>query len=313
MAAPANVPPRTTKTGPDEVLRRLDLAVSHKLDGLLHGEYQGLVPGHGSELGETRMYQAGDDVRRIDWNVTARMQDPHVRDTIADRELETWVVADLGASMDFGTAWCEKRDLAVSAAAAVGFLTNRTGNRFGLITLQPSGLHVVPAKGGRTHLMSTLHRMTTTPRSAEGTVDLSDALARTAAISRRRGLCVVVSDFLGDPQQWGPALRRVTTRHETIAVEVLDPRELALPDVGVLSLVDPTTGKTSDIRTSKKLRDKYATAAAQQRAAIELAIRQAGADHLILRTDQDWLLDIVRFVASRRERVHARRAGWESR
>jgi len=313
VASPANVPPRTTQTGPDEVLRRLDLAVSHKLDGLLHGEYQGLVPGHGSELGETRLYQAGDDVRRIDWNVTARLQDPHVRDTIADRELETWVVADLGASMDFGTAWCEKRDLAVSAAAAVGFLTNRTGNRFGLITLQPSGIDVVPAKGGRTHLMSTLHRLTTTPRAQEGEVDLSEALARTAAIARRRGLCVVVSDFLGDPQRWVPALRRVTTRHETIAVEVLDPRELELPDVGVLALVDPATGRTSDVRTSKKLRDRYASAAAQQRATIEQGIRQAGADHLILRTDQDWLLDIVRFVASRRERVHARRAGWESR
>lgn len=313
MASPANVPPRTTQTGPDEVLRRLDLAVSHKLDGLLHGEYQGIVPGHGSELGETRAYQAGDDVRRIDWNVTARLQDPYVRDTIADRELETWVVADLGASMDFGTAFCEKRDLAVSAAAAVGFLTNRTGNRFGLITLQPSGLDVVPAKGGRTHLMSTLHRMTTTPRAGEGEVDLSEALARTAAIARRRGLCVVVSDFLGDPQKWGPALRRVTTRHETIAVEVLDPRELELPDVGVLALVDPATGRTSDVRTSKKLRDRYAAAAAEQRATIEQGIRQAGADHLILRTDQDWLLDIVRFVASRRERVHARRAGWESR
>ncbi len=313
MSAPANVPPRTTKTGPDEVLRRLDLAVSHKLDGLLHGEYQGIVPGHGSELGETRAYQAGDDVRRIDWNVTARLQEPYVRDTIADRELETWVIADLGASMDFGTAWCEKRDLAVSAAAAVGFLTNRTGNRFGLITLQPSGLEVVPAKGGRTHLMSALHRLTTTPRAGEGQVDLSDALARTAAIARRRGLAVVVSDFLGDPESWGPALRRVTTRHETVAVEILDPRELSLPDVGVLSLVDPATGRTSDVRTSKKLRDRYEAAAVQQRAAIEQGIRQAGADHLILRTDQDWLLDIVRFVASRRERVHARRAGWESR
>jgi uncharacterized protein (DUF58 family) len=313
VAAPANVPPRTTKTGPDEVLRRLDLAVSHKLDGLLHGEYQGLVPGHGSELGETRMYQAGDDVRRIDWNVTARLQDPHVRDTIADRELETWVIADLGASMDFGTAWCEKRDLAISAAAAVGFLTNRTGNRFGLITLQPSGLTVAPAKGGRTHLMGTLHRLTTTPRAGEGEVDLAAALARTSAIARRRGLAVVVSDFLGDPGRWGPALRRVATRHETIAIEVLDPRELALPDVGVLALVDPATGRTKEVQTSKKVRDKYAIAAAQQRTAIQETIRKAGADHLVLRTDQDWLLDIVRFVASRRERVHARRAGWEAR
>src|SRR6476619_1836566 len=133
MPAPANVPPRTAATGPDEVLRRLDLAVSHKLDGLLHGEYQGLVPGHGSELGETREYQAGDDVRRIDWNVTARLQQPHVRETIADRELETWLLVDLSPSLDFGTALCEKRDLAVSAAAAAGFLTARTGNRIGAV------------------------------------------------------------------------------------------------------------------------------------------------------------------------------------
>ena len=313
VAQPANVPPRTASTGPDEVLRRLDLAVSHKLDGLLHGEYQGLVPGHGSELGETRAYQAGDDVRRIDWNVTARLQDPYVRDTIADRELETWVVADLGASMDFGTAWCEKRDLAISAAAAIGFLTNRTGNRFGMVTLQPSGTTVTPARGGRTHLMSSLHRLTTLPRAGQGEVDLGEALARTAAVARRRGLAVVVSDFLAPPESWEQQLRRLSTRHETIAVEVLDPRELALPDVGVLSLVDPATGQTREVATSKKLRARYEAAASDQREAIAVAIRRAGVDHLVLRTDQDWLLDIVRFVASRRERVHARRAGWEAR
>ncbi len=314
MSAPANVPPRTARTGPDEVLRRLDLAVSHKLDGLLHGEYQGIVPGHGSELGETRAYQAGDDVRRIDWNVTARLRDPHVRETIADRELETWVVTDLGASMDFGTAWCEKRDLAVSATAAIGFLTNRTGNRFGNVVAQPSGITVIPAKGGRVHLMSTLHRLTSTPRAEEGATDLAGAILHTTALARRRGLAVVVSDFLADPDTWGPALRRLATRHETVAVEVIDPRELSLPDVGVLSLVDPATGQTREVPTAKKkLRDRYAAAAAEQRAAIAGTIRAAGADHLILRTDQDWLLDIVRFISSRRERVHARRAGWEAR
>ncbi|MCB0962484.1 MAG: DUF58 domain-containing protein [Acidimicrobiales bacterium] len=314
MAAPANVPPRTASTGPDEVLRRLDLTVGHKLDGLLHGEYQGLVPGHGSELGETRGYQPGDDVRRIDWNVTARMQDPHVRDTIADRELETWVVTDLGASMDFGTAWCEKRDLAISATAAIGFLTNRTGNRFGQVTAQPGGTDVMPARGGRRHLMATLHKLTSRPRAAEAPTDLPGAILRTAALARRRGLAVVVSDFLADPADWSPALRRLATRHETIAVEVLDPRELNLPDVGVLSVVDPASGRTREVPTaSRKLRDRYAAAATAQRQAIAEGIRTAGADHLVLRTDQDWLLDIVRFVASRRERVHARRAGWEAR
>ncbi|MGI8709525.1 MAG: DUF58 domain-containing protein [Acidimicrobiales bacterium] len=311
---PANVAPRTARTGPDEVLRRLDLAVAHKLDGLLHGDYQGLVPGHGSELGETRSYVAGDDVRRIDWNVTARMQSPHVRDTIADRELETWVLADLGPTMDFGTAWCEKRDLVVSAAAAVGFLTARTGNRFGAVIARPEGATVVPARGGRVNLMAALHRLTASPRAAEQPVDLGAALARMAAVARRRGLAVVVSDFLGDPEGWAQPLRRLTTRHETVAVEVLDPRELALPDVGLLSVVDPATGATRDVPTaSKRLRARYEAAATAQRLAIADAIRRASADHLVLRTDQDWLLDIVRFVSSRRERVHARRAGWESR
>ncbi len=314
MAAPTNVPPRAAHTGPDEVLRRLDLAVAHKLDGLLHGDYQGLVPGHGSELGETRGYQAGDDVRRIDWNVTARFQEPYVRDTIADRELETWALVDVGPSMDFGTAYCEKRDLAVSAAAAVGFLTSRTGNRFGALLAGPGEPVVVPARGGRTHLMSTLHRLVAAPRLAEGQVDLGLALGRLAATARRRGMAVVVSDFLPDPASWSRPLRQVATRHETIAIEVVDPRELSLPDVGVLSLVDPRTGRTREVGTaSKKLRARYEEAATQQRAAIAEAIRSAGVDHLVLRTDRDWLLDVVRFVADRRSRVHARRSGWSTR
>ena len=314
MAGTANVPPRTARTGPDEVLRRLDLAVAHKLDGLLHGDYQGLVPGHGSELGETRAYQAGDDVRRIDWNVTARHQMPYVRDTIADRELETWVLTDMGASMDFGTAWCEKRDLAVSATAAIGFLTARTGNRFGSIVARPEGTVAGPAKGGRQHLMASLHKLTTLPRAETGTVDLGLAMGRLGALARRRGLVVVVSDFLTPPEQWVQPLRRLATRHETIAIEVLDPRELSLPDVGLLSVVDPATGHTRDVPTaSKKLRARFEAAATEQRAAISAGIRQANADHLVLRTDSDWLLDIVRFVVSRRERVHARRAGWASR
>ncbi len=305
---PANSPPRAATSGPDEVLRRLDLAVAHKLDGLLHGEYQGLVPGHGSELGETRSYHPGDDVRRIDWNVTARFQEPHVRDTIADRELETWALVDVGPSMDFGTAFCEKRDLAVSAAAAVGFLTARTGNRFGALLAGPGEPVVVPARGGRNHLMSTLHRIIATPRLESGQVDLGLALSRLSVTARRRGLAVVVSDFLDAPEGWTRPLRQVAARHETIAIEIVDPRELSLPDVGLLSVVDPSTGRTRDVPTaSKKLRARYEAAATEQRAAIAEGIRTAGVDHLVLRTDRDWLLDVVRFIADRRSRVHARR------
>lgn len=306
--APANTPPRASSSGPDEVLRRLDLAVAHKLDGLLHGEYQGLVPGHGSELGETRGYHPGDDVRRIDWNVTARFQEPHVRDTIADRELETWALVDVGPSMDFGTAFCEKRDLAVSAAAAVGFLTARTGNRFGALLAGADEPTVVPARGGRNHLMSTLHRIIASPRLESGHVDLGLALTRLSVTARRRGLVVVVSDFLDAPDGWTRPLRQVAARHETIAIEIVDPRELSLPDVGLLSVVDPSTGRTRDVPTaSKKLRARYEAAATEQRAAIAEGIRTAGVDHLVLRTDRDWLLDVVRFIADRRSRVHARR------
>jgi uncharacterized protein (DUF58 family) len=310
MDTPANVPPHTTGTGPDEVLRRLDLAVGHKIDGLLHGDYQGLVPGHGSELGETRAYAPGDDVRRIDWNVTARTRTPFVRDTIADRELETWALIDLGPSMDFGTAHCEKRDLAVSAAAAIGFLTARTGNRFGAVLARPDAVEVIPARGGRNHLMASLHRLVTAPRTESGTVDLGAAIHRLGAYARRRGLVTVVSDFLAEPDTWAQPLRQVATRHTTIAIEVIDPRELSLNDVGLLTVVDPGSGRTREVPTaSRKLRARYEAAATEQRAATAAAIRASGADHLVLRTDRDWLLDVVRFVVDRRARVHARRSG----
>ena len=313
MASPMPSTP-AVHTGPDEVLRRLDLAVAHKIDGLLLGEYQGLVPGHGSELGETRAYHPGDDVRRIDWNVTARTLSPYVRDTIADRELETWTLVDMGPSMDFGTALCEKRDLAVSAAAAIGFLTARTGNRYGTLIARPEGIEAVPARGGRAHLMASLHRLVTSPRAESGTVDLGAAIDRLGLYARRRGLVAVVSDFLADPDTWAQPLRRLSTRHTTIAVEVIDPRELSLSDVGLLTVVDPASGRTREVPTaSRKLRARYEEAAAEQRAATAATITAAGADHLVLRTDRDWLMDGVRFVVDRRARVHARRAGMGAR
>lgn len=305
MERPTNVPPATSGN-PEQVLRRLDLTISRRLDGLLHGEYLGLVPGHGSELGETRGYQPGDDVRRIDWNVTARMQSPHVRETIADRELETWLLVDLSPSLDFGTALCEKRDLAISAAAATGFLTARTGNRIGAVLLTPDGPLTIPARGGKDHLMALMHRLVTAPRSEQGVTDLAGGLRRLAVTSRRRGLVVVVSDFIGD-DAWHKPLRQVAHRHEVVCAEVVDPRELELPAVGVLQLVDPRTGALIEVQTSNvRLRERYAAAAAAQRAAIAEGIRAAGADQMQLRTDRDWLLDLIHFVAARKDRAWGR-------
>src|SRR5258708_11942112 len=170
----------TLGSAPDEVLRRLELTVTRKLDGLLQGDYRGLVPGHGSELGETRQYQPGDDTRRIDWNVTARMRVPHVRETIADRELETWLLVDQSASLAVGTANCENRDLVLNAAGAIGFLTSRAGNRLGAMLLRPGAEPViVPARGGRMPLQSVLHRVITAPRvDGGGPTNLATGIER---------------------------------------------------------------------------------------------------------------------------------------
>lgn len=286
------------------VLRRLELTISRKLDGLLQGEYHGLMPSLGTELGETREYQAGDDVRRIDWNVTARMQAPHVRETIADRELETWVCVDQSASLDFGTAAMEKRDLVVAAVGAVAVLTAKVGNRLGALLVREDGIVQIPARQGRDHYMALLHRLQTAPRSRGG-ADLAAGIRRLGSPAHRRGLAVIVSDLLA-PDGWQRELGRVAQRHDVLVVEVIDPRELELPDVGTLALVDPETGRLREINTrGAKLRERYAKAAREQREAHARAIREAGADHVVLRTDRDWLFDLVRFVALRRRRMEA--------
>ncbi|MCX7619232.1 MAG: DUF58 domain-containing protein [Acidimicrobiales bacterium] len=299
--------PPNISIGPSaEILRRLELAITRRLDGLLHGDYRGLVPGHGSELGETRVYQAGDDVRRIDWNVTARMTEPHVRETIADRELETWALVDLSASLGFGTARCEKRDLAFAAVAALGFITQRTGNRYGALTLEGQYSQTIPARTGRTNLQALLQRVLQSARNeSQSSPDLGAGICRLRGVMKRRGLAVVISDFL-DPGDWAKELRAVSSRHETLAIEIVDPRELELPDVGVVELRDPESGAVLELQTSdRRVRERFASAAREQRNAIARAIRDSGADHLVLRTDSDWLLDLVRFVSWRRERMES--------
>jgi uncharacterized protein (DUF58 family) len=290
----------------DATLARLQLVITRKLDGLLQGDYLGLLPGPGSEPGESREYRPGDDVRRMDWPVTARTTTPHVRQTIADRELETWLAVDLSASLDFGTASCLKRDLAVAAAAAVAHLTVRGGNRIGAVVANGTGVHRLPARPGRKEAQGLLRAIARTP-SEPGRTDLGALIDGLNRPPRRRGMAAVISDFLVPPAQWQRPLRKLVVRHDVLAIEILDPRELELPDVGVLALADPETGVVHEVQTSdRRLRERYAAAAAVQRTAVAAAIRQAGAAHLRLRTDSDWLLDIVRFVAASR---HARTRG----
>ena len=288
--------------GTEATLRRLELLVTHKLDGLLHGDHQGLIPGAGTEAGEGRLYQPGDDVRRIDWNLTARTTVPHVRDTIAERELETWIVVDGSASLDFGTAACEKRDLALAVTAAFGFLTCRDGNRIGAVLLDPAGTTVLPPRTGRDAVLALLHRLDRRERADEGAPPLAHALRQVRHAARRRGLVVVVSDLL-DTGTWPRELRALGARHDVVVAHVGDPREADLPPVGVLTLVDPETGRRHEVHTgARRFRERYAAAAATQREAAARSVRAAGASHLTLSTDREWVLDVVRFVAARRRR-----------
>ncbi|MCB1285890.1 MAG: DUF58 domain-containing protein, partial [Microthrixaceae bacterium] len=225
------------------------MSITRRLDGILHGDHRGLVPGHGSEPGEARVYAPGDDVRRIDWTVTARTAQTHIRETIADRELETWIVADRSASLDFGTAEWEKRDLALAAAAGVGFLTARSGNRVGAVISTADRAVTIPARQGRKHLMSILQRVDASPRDAT-TTPIGLLLKQATAVARRRALVVVISDWLDEPEHWRHQLATLAVRHEVLAVEVIDPRELELPDVGVVTLHDTETGRLREVDTS---------------------------------------------------------------
>lgn len=283
-------------------LRTLELDVRRRLDGLLQGNHLGLVPGPGSEPGEARPYQPGDDVRRMDWAVTARTTVAHIRETVADRELETWVAADLSPSLDFGTALCEKRDLVVCAVAAIAHLTGGGGNRLGAVLSNGAETLRVPARGGRAHARGLLRKLAESPRAAEGTRgDLSAMIEQLRRPPRRRGLVVVVSDFLGSTG-WERPLRALSARHDLMAVEVLDPRDVDLPEVGTVVLADPESGKQREVRTSALLRREFAAAAQAHRDQVARALRQAGAAHLVLRTDSDWIADTVRFVVTRKRR-----------
>ncbi|ASU83909.1 DUF58 domain-containing protein [Nocardiopsis gilva YIM 90087] len=295
-------------------LRRLDLRVVRRLEGLLHGEHLGLRLGPGSEPAEARLYQPGeDDVRLMDWSVTARTTAPHVRDPVADRELESWTLLDLSASMDFGTGHQEKRDIAIGALAAVNVLTQRVGDRFGAHFLHRGQIRRWPARSGKTALPALLATVAAAPRTrpgADGGATFADALHDLSRTRGRRGLRVVISDFLDTPPEagaeppWERPMRRLAVRHQVLAVEVIDPRELDLPDIGLVAMTDPESGRTREVHVSAKVRRDYRAAALAQRAAVQAGLRRCGVPHLVLRTDRDWIVDMARFVVEQRRTAH---------
>jgi uncharacterized protein (DUF58 family) len=244
----------------------------------------------------------------MDWNLSARAIGPHVRTTEADRELETWVVTDRSASMDFGTAQHEKREVVLAALAAFGAITARTGNRLGVVIAGNEQLRRIPPANNRVSMLAALSAVYDTPRRRtppDDAADLASALRFLDRTHLRRGQVVIVSDFL-DPSDWQSGVRRLALRHQLICVQVTDPREFALPPVGILSVVDTESGQQMHVQTnSAALRQRYADAAAERHQQIVRSITRAGAEHLHLSTDRDWLLDIVRFLNQRRHRSHA--------
>ena len=274
-------------------LRALELAVGRRVEGLLAGDYRSAFAGVGTELWQVRPYEPGDDVRRIEWNVTARTSLPHVRVELAERVLVTWLVLDASASMAFGTADRRKADVAEGVAVAVGYAATRRGNRLGTIAFG-SEPQVERPRQGRRALLETLRLLRELPPAGSGS--LRDALELTDRVATQRSLVIVVSDFRG-PLDWRPPLLRLAGRHTILAVEVRDPREQELADVGELRLVDPETGRQLRVDTSdRRLRERFSIAAAEERRALQASLATAGVGHVALSTDGDWLRPLAAFL-----------------
>jgi uncharacterized protein (DUF58 family) len=281
------------------LLRSLELTINRRLDGRLHGNHQGITPGHGSEPGESRLYQPGDDVRRIDWNVTARTRETHVRELIADRDLEAWILVDVSAAMHFGTVESTKSQIALACAAAVGFLTARNQNRVGAVLVAGPRLKVIPPRQGRDHVRAILSAIASPPPSeGQGRADLAAAIERVGALSKRRGFAAVIADF--DGTEWHRPLARLGLRHDLLTVTIEDPREHDVPPLGLVDLVDPATGARREVMVTEAVQRRFAEAVARRRAEREDAMRSARAERITLRTDDDWLAAIVRHVDRRR-------------
>ena len=287
----------------EHVLRRLEWTVIRRLDGLLQGDYRTLMRGAGLDLADLREYQHHDDVRHMDWNVTARTGTPHVRVFTEDREMAAWFLLDLSPSVDFGSGEQRKRQVSAELVAVLARMLTRHGNRVGAM-LYGSGVDsVIPTRGGRRHVLHVLNSIQVRPASVEsGPTRLHELLESGAAMIKRRSTVFVVSDFISEPG-WERPLAQLARRHEVVAVRLLDPMELQLPDLGLLTIRDAETGEQMLVDTHDSgFRRRFARIAAQREAELRQALVRAGVDALELSTDGDLVDAIVRFTEMRKRR-----------
>jgi uncharacterized protein (DUF58 family) len=302
--------PLALKTGPEALLQRVEWTVLRRLDGLLHGDYQTLFRGYGMDIADLREYQYGDDVRHIDWNVTARLQVPHVREFHEDREITAWFLLDLSQSVNFGSTAVRKRNISTDFVAMLARLLTRRGNRVGALYYGERVDGMVPPRGGRRQVLNILHAMQAeheTPASS-GT-NLGELLRAAEQVCKRRSLVFVVSDFISAPG-WPEALGRLAQRHEVIAVRLHDPLEAELPDLGLLVVQDAETGEQLFVDTHDRgFRKRFAAAAARREAELRAAFRNAAVDAIELSTGDDLVETVMRFADMKRRGRHTKRAG----
>lgn len=291
----------------EALLQHIEWTVLRRLDGLLQGDYKTLFKGSGLELADLREYQVHDDVRHIDWNVTARMQTPFVRDHQEDREISAWFLLDLSGSMDYGTAGKTKRDVMMTYVAVMAKLLMRRGNRIGALILSPTeaaGFKYIPERMGRRHLLHLLHVLETTPASRQPHQTLlRDWFARANSILKRRSCVFVVSDFMG-AFDWAAELSALGRRHDTIAARLYDPAEMDLPRAGLMLLQDSETSEQLLLDTTDtKFRTRYTRLVAAREQQLGASFAQAGVDALELSTAEDLASALLRFSELRKRRT----------
>jgi uncharacterized protein (DUF58 family) len=289
--------------GAEHILRRLEWTVIRRLDGLLQGDYRTLLRGTGIDLADLREYQHHDDVRHMDWNVTARLQVPHVRVFTEDREMTAWFLLDLSPSVDFGSGKQLKRSVSSGFVAVLARLLTRHGNRVGAILYGAGVDRVIPAGSGRRHVLQLMHAMQQRPPSTQAsTTRLADLLMSAAATVRRRSTVFLVSDFISEPG-WETPLGMLAQKHEVVAVRLFDPLESELPDLGLITMRDAESGEQMLVDTSNaKFRQRFAQIAAQRETQLRQSLARAGVDTLELSTEDDLVSSILRFADMRKRR-----------
>jgi uncharacterized protein (DUF58 family) len=288
---------------PEQILKRLEWTVIRRLDGLLHGDYRTLFRGFGLDLADLREYQYHDDVRHIDWNVTARLDTPYVREYHEDRDVTAWFLLDLSPSIDFGSREMKKRSVSSEFVTVLARLLSRHGNRIGALFYGDRVDTVIPARSGRRHVLHILHAMLTRPEvKLSAATDLKVLLQTGFGLMKRRSLVFVVSDFVSAPG-WEEPLSHLSVRHEVTAVRLYDPLEMELPDLGMVTVQDAETGEQVVVDThDRRFRKRFAFIAEQREKALRSAFRQAGVDALELSTDDDLVDTVLRFADLRKRR-----------